>query len=170
VDIHIHVLYLVSVLLLWLATYHIAYWIAAIARDPGLVCLSVGPFGVSIISLREPPARRVLAQLIVAAGVLACVTYVSLFVAQPPPIAGLDRDPTAELIAVAIPVVALSATRLFGVIRDRLYPLWGEARVLTAVQRSLATGALIYFTPAGRAFLRERFGATPHEFLRMVRL
>src|SRR5262249_8773093 len=121
VDIHIHVLYLVSVLLLWLATYHIAYWIAATARDPGLVGLSVGPFGVSTISLREPPARRVLAQFVFAAAVLAAVTYASLFIAQPPPIAGLDRAPTARLVVVAIPVVALSATRLLGVIRDRLY-------------------------------------------------
>ncbi len=169
-DIRIHALYLASVLLLWLATYHVAYWLAAIARDPDLVCLGVGPFGLSIISLREPPPRRVLAQFVFAALVLACVTYASLFVVQPPPIAGLDRAPSARLVAVLVPVAALSASRLFSVVRDRLYPIWGEARVLAGVQRGLATGARIYFTPAGRAFLRDRFGATPHEFLRMVRL
>jgi hypothetical protein len=167
---HVHVVYLASILLLWLATYHAAYWLIAITRDPDLVCLSIGPFGVSIISLREPPVRRVLAQLVFAALALACVAYVSLFLVQPPPIAGLDRAPTAALVAIAVPVVALTATRLYGLIRDHLYPLWGEARVMTGVQRALATGARIYFTPSGRAFLRERFGATPHEFLRMVRL
>ncbi len=41
--------------------------------------------------------------------------------------------------------------------------------MLTAVQRGLATGARIYFTATGRAYLRERFGATPREFLSMVR-
>ena len=169
-ELHIHALYLVSVLLLWLVTYHVAFWLAGIACAPDLVCLSVGPFGVSIISLREPPARRVLAQLACAAIALACVAYASLFMVKPPPIVGLDQAPSAELVAIAIPVVALSTTRLYGMIRDRLYPLWGEARVLTGVQRALATGARIYFTQTGRTFLRERFGATPREFLRMVRL
>lgn len=168
-DLHIHTLYLAFIVLVWIAAYHVAYWLVALARDPALVCWSVGPFGVSVVSLRRPPARRVLAQFAIAAIVLAIFSYVSLYLLEPAPVAGLGRTFAAQVVTVAIPVLLVTFIRLFGVARDHRYPLWGEARVLTGVQRSLATGARIYFTPRGRAFLRERFGATPHEFLRMVR-
>lgn len=168
-DLHIHVFYLTLVILVWLAAYHVSYWLVALARDPALVCWSVGPFGMSVVSLRKPPARRVLAQLCVAAVVLIFCTYVSLYRLVPPPIAGLGTSPSAQIATIAIPVVIISCARLLALARDHRYPLWGEARVLTGVQRSLATGARIYFTSRGRDFLRERFDATPHEFLRMVR-
>jgi hypothetical protein len=88
---------------------------------------------------------------------------------RPPPIQGLDQDPASRAIATAIPVVALTLIQLFGVIRARRYPLWGEARVMAQVQRSQATGATTIFTALGRTFLRDRFGVTPGEFTRMVR-
>ena len=169
VDLHIHALYLALIVLVWIAAYHVAYWLVALARDPSLVCWSVGPFGVSVVSLRRPPTRRLVTQFAVAAVVLAVLSYVSLYLLVPPPIAGLGRTFAAQVVTIAIPVVLITFARLFGVARDHRYPLWGEARVLTGVQRSLATGARIHFTPRGRVFLRERFGATPHEFLRMVR-
>lgn len=168
-NLQIHTLYLAATILLWIAVYYAAYWLVALARDPALVCMSVGPLGVSVISLREPPRGRLLAQLACAAVAVAGAAYVSLFLVVPPPIAGLDRSLSARLVAVCIPVLAISATRLLSILRDRHYPLWGEARMLTAVQRGLATGARIYFTATGRAYLRERFGATPREFLSMVR-
>lgn len=167
---HIHVLYFAAIILIWIAVYHIAYWTVAIARDSSLICWSIGPFGISVVSPREPPVRRLLAQLAVAALALAVICYASLFALQPPPIVGLSQAPRAQLLIVGIPVAVLTLARLVGVMRERLHPLWGEARVLAGVQRSLATGARIYFTPHGRDYLRERFQATPLEFLRMVRL
>ena len=168
-DIHIQPLYLVTVIVLWLVAYHVAYWIVAIVRDPSLICWSVGPFGLTIVSLRRPPRRQIVSQLAIAASVLACLAYTSLYLITPPPILGLGRTLTTQAIAVAIPVGAITLARLIGIARESRSPIWGEARVLTGVQRSLATGARIYFTPVGRAFLRERFGATPNEFLQMVR-
>lgn len=169
-DIRIQPLYLALVILLWLVAYHVVYWGVAIARDPSLVCWSVGPFGIAIVSLRETPAGRLFVQLIAGALVVAGLAYVSFFVVTPPPVAGLNRSLATQVTAVAIPVAALTISKLFGIIRERSVRIWGEARVLTIVERSLATGARIYFTPVGRDFLRERFGATPNEFLRMVRL
>lgn len=168
-DLHIHALYLTLLVLVWIASYHIAYWLVAVARDQSLVCWSVGPFGVSVVSLRRPPARRVLAQFCVAAAVLAVLSYISLYRLVPPPVAGLSTALLPQLATIAIPVLLITCARLLSVARDHRYPLWGEARVLTGVQRCVATGARVYFTPRGRDFLRERFGATPHEFLRMVR-
>lgn len=167
---HIHVFYFAAIMLVWIAVYHVAYWMVAITSDASLVCWSVGPFGISVVSLREPPVRRLLIQLGVAALSLAIICYATLFALQPPPIVGLSQAPREQIFIVAIPVAALTLARLVGVVRERRHPLWGEARVLAGVQRSLATGARIYFTPNGRAYLRERFQATPLEFLRMVRL
>ncbi len=165
----IHPLYLMIVIVLWLAAYHVAYWMVAIVRDPSLICWSVGPFGVTVVSLGQPSRRQVVLQLTIAAVVLASLAYTSLYLITPQPIPGLSHALTMQIIAVAIPVGVVTLARLIGIMRDHRSPLWGEARVLTGVQRSLATGAHIYFTPVGRAFLRERFDATPHEFLRMVR-
>ena len=169
-DVHIYPFYLVVVFLLWIVVYHIAFWTVALIRDPSLVCWSLGPFGISVVSLRQPSLSRVGTQLAAAAVALGCTAYGSLYLLMPPPIAGLDRAASVRALAVALPIVALSAIHLVGVVRDRIHPLWGEARVMSGVQRSVATGARVYFTPTGRAFLRERFDATPAEFLRMVRV
>ncbi len=168
-SVDMHPFYLFSVLLLWVAVYHVAFWSVAIARDPALICWSVGIFGLSVVSPRQPPARRLLLQLVAASLAIACTSYTSLYLLRPAPIAGLDGSTAARAAAALMPAAVLSLAHLIGVVRDLRQPLWGEARVLTGVQRSLASGARLYFTPAGRDYLRERFGATPDEFLNMVR-
>ena len=144
-NLQIHTLYLAATILLWIAVYYAAYWLVALARDPALVCMSVGPLGVSVISLREPPRGRLLAQLTCAAVAVAGAAYVSLFLVVPPPIGGLDRSLSARLVAVCIPVLAISATRLLSILRDRRYPLWGEARMLTATAETFT----LYQIPSG---------------------
>jgi hypothetical protein len=168
VAIHIDTLYLICVLALWVALFQAACWLVALAHRHTLVCWSVGPLGVSAVYLREPPPLLVLAQMVVPALVIGSASYVSLYVVRPGPIAGLDPRPLVRLgtaIAVGAATVAIQALRLLG---DRRFPIWGEARVLACVQRSVALGSIVHFTPSGRAFLRERFGATPAEFLRNV--
>lgn len=168
-SIHINPIYLTIVILAWFAIYHLVYALIAIARDRSLVCWSIGPLGVHAITLREPPARLVITQLVIAALAVAGTSYASLYLLTPPPVAGLEQTFSAQLVAVAIPVVLLTLWRLLGLLRERRFPLWGEARVLASIQRSRATGALIIFTTMGRTFLRDRFGATPGEFLRTAR-
>lgn len=161
--------YLAVIVIFWLVAYHLTYRLLSLAGDRSLVFWSVGPFGVSVVSLREPKALRVVAQLLAAGGVLAIVCYVTLYMLVPPPIAGLSQSPLDRLAVVGVTVAALTLAQLFGILRERRYPVWGEARVLSRAQRSVATGARIFFTRAGRAFLRERYGTTPGEFLTMVR-
>ena len=161
--------FLLAVVLLWILVYHAAFWAVGIIRDSSLVCWSIGLIGITVVSLRQPPLRRILAQLAAGALALACTAYASLYLLPTVPIAGLGHTTSTRALAVGLPVLTLSIFHLVGVLRGRRHPLWGEARVMSGVQRSLATGARIYFTPAGRAFLRERFDTTPAEFLRMVR-
>jgi hypothetical protein len=169
VGIQINVLYLVSVIVIWLLVYHITYWLTETLNDPTLVCWSVGPLGLSAVSLREPRLARLITRLAITGLVVGALVYACLFALHPAPIMGLDQDPASRAVAAFIPVVVLTLIQLVGVIRARRFPLWGEARVMAQVQRSQATGAIIVFTALGRVFLRDRFGATPGEFTRMVR-
>lgn len=161
--------YLATVVLLWLVVYHLVYWLIAVVRDPSLVCWSFGVLGITAVPLREPPLRLRFLQLAMATLTLAALVYTTLYVVHPGPIAGLDLTLSGRLLTVLAPVGVLTLFRLVQIVRERRFPLWGEARVMAAVQRSRATGNVIVFTRSGRTFLRERFGATPHEFLRMVR-
>jgi hypothetical protein len=167
--IHVNAVLLVSVVFVWLLVYHLVYSLMAIARDDSLVCWSFGPLGLNAVTLRQPPLRQVCAQLGVAGLAVALAAYTSLFVLSPSPIAGLDRSLPAMAVAVLVPVAVVTVARLVSLLRQHRLPVWGEARVLAEVQRNAATGALIFFTPGGRAFLRDRFNATPGEFVRMLR-
>lgn len=169
VSIHIEPLYLCIDIVVWMLMYHATYRIVGVMRDPSLVCWAVGPFGVTPISLREPSVKNRIAQFVLAAAIMMAAVYVSLFGVMRAPISGPDISGAMRLLVAVVPVVIATVIRLFLLALSRRYPLWGEARVLTRVQRSVALGARIYFTRRGRMFLRERFGATPHEFLRMVR-
>jgi hypothetical protein len=169
-SIQVNPIYLTAMILVWFAIYHLTYALIAIARDRSLVCWSIGPLGMSAITLREPPVRQTVAQLVFAAGAVAASSYATLYLLMPPPVAGLRQSSAStQLLSVAVPVVLLTLWRLLAIIRERRFPLWGEARVLASIQRSRATGALVIFTAMGRAFLRDRFGATPGEFLRTAR-
>ena len=161
-------LYVLWLIVLWLASYQVACWLVALAHRKALVCWSIGPFGVSVVYLREPPPAVLASQVTLPGVAVACASYLGLYALHPLQPASLDLLPLARLgtvLAAGATAAGLQAAR---VLTDLRFPLWGEARVLACVQRSRALGAMIHFTPAGRAFLRERFGASPREFLRAV--
>jgi hypothetical protein len=161
-------LYLVGLVVLWFTTYQAACWLVALIHSKTLVCWSVGPFGVSAVHWREPAPGLLLIQVTLPGLAVACVGYASLYAVYAGWSAALTSLSVARVgVAAALGVVA-SALQVLRILADRRFPLWGEARVLAFVQRSRALGSLIHFTPTGRAFLRERFDATPREFLQAV--
>ncbi len=168
-SVHINLVYLLAVALVWALIYYVVYAAIAIARDSSLICWGIGPLGLTVIALRKPAARQIILQFTAAGLALACVADVSLFLAHPGPITGLSETVSAELTVIAAIVAVATVIRALANLRARRFPLWGEARVLASVQRSVATGAVLFFTPMGRAFLRDRFGATPGEFIQTMR-
>jgi hypothetical protein len=168
VAVQVHLIPVAWAVVVWVATYLLASWLVAMTQRSALVCWSVGIFGLAVVYLHAPTRGCRAAQVAVPALLVSLVCYASLYLSRPPPIGGLDHSSAARLVvlggAFAV-VAALELWRLFG---DLRFPLWGEARVMALVQRSRALGGLIHFTPAGRKFLRERFGATPREFVRTV--
>lgn len=161
--------YLGLTALVCLLAYHVAYRFVVILRDPSLVYWSVGPLGVSAITLRQTRASLRLAQYFYGALAMAAALYLTLFVAQPAPVTGLMPTSETMLLVVLGPVGAVTLVALVAQLWARRHPLWGEARVLSAAQRSLALGSALFFTPMGRAFLHDRFNATPSEFIQIIR-
>ncbi|MEO7000234.1 MAG: hypothetical protein ABI068_00340 [Ktedonobacterales bacterium] len=168
-SLRVNTIYLIGAVLVWLLVYHIVYALTAITRDPSLVCWGVGLFGFTVIGLHRPSWRQVVARLFCAGVALGVVAFITLFIVQPAPISGLPQMLTNRLTLICALVMLATILRLMGAARDWRFPLWGEARVLASVQRSIATGAILFFTPLGRAYLRDRFGATPNEFLQTIR-
>jgi hypothetical protein len=167
--IHINPLYLTLTVLACLLAYHIAYRFAVILRDPSLVYWGVGPLGVTAVTLRRPRVSLRLAQFFYGALAMAASIYLALFVARPAPVTGLTSDGETLMVAVAAPVALVTLVALVAQLWASRHPLWGEARVLSAAQRSLALGSSLFFTPMGRAFLHDRFNATPSEFIQIIR-
>lgn len=164
----------IGVVALCCATYYVACWLVAMMRRDALVCWTVGPLGITAVYLREPPRGLLVAQVWVPALLVACASYMGLSLVHPlplvpVPLAVQDPQMLTRLGTVALVVLAVGGVQCLRLLADRRCPLWGDARVLVSVQRSRALGALVHFTPVGRAFLRERFGITPSELLHLVR-
>jgi histidine triad (HIT) family protein len=153
---------------LLLATYQVAGWLVAHLHKRSLVCWSVGPLGVQAVYLKPPSLFSRIVEAAVPAAAVVCVGYLALYRTEPGAVlVGLNVPlrRVGLLLLAALLAAGLQAIRLFG---DLRFPLWGEARMLALVERSRSLGARVHFTSAGRKLLRERFGATPREFLRAM--
>ncbi len=169
VHLNLNLIFLILAVAAWLLIYHLVYRLALVLRDPSLICWGVGPLGMTTISLRKPRVSLLTAQFFYAAVAMGIVVYFSLFVTQPAPVTGLPHTGGAILTSVVAPVALVTAVALLAQARARRYALWGEARVLSAVQRATTLGAVLFFTPLGRSFLHDRFNATPSEFIQTIR-
>lgn len=167
--VHLNPVYLGIVVVVWLLVYHLVFRLALILRDSSLVCWGVGPLGVTAVSLNKPRLSLLVAQFTYAALAMGSIVYFTLFVLEPAPVAGLPHTGGAILTAVVAPVALVTLVTLLAQARGRRYPLWGEARVLSAAQRATTLGFALIFTPLGRAFLHDRFNATPSEFIQTIR-
>ncbi len=164
-NIQVHLLPVAWLVLVWLVSAQIIGLLLAPVPGRSLVAWSVNLLGITPIYLQKPPALVRLLQLLAPLLGAGVVMYESLG-AFMLPITGVPNS-TALRIDFGIGVtIILAVPRLVGAIRELRFPLWGEARMLDRVAR---VGTAIYFTAAGRAYLLDRFGATPEEFLRIVR-
>jgi hypothetical protein len=168
VGLQIHALQIFWFLVLWIGLHEATYLLLGMVRRRILICWSIGPFGVATTYAREPGRLFSLAQLLLPAALAALFLRFAFFQAVPPPIANLPQSALAQLLIVLFSLVLTSSVRAIVLVRDWRYPIWGEARLLRSLSWRRATGAAVYFTAFGRAFLRERFQVTPREFLQTV--
>jgi len=166
--VQVHVIQLFWSLLLWIGLHEATYLLLGMLARRALACWSIGPLGIATTYLRDPGRLFLLAQLLAPAVLAALFLRFTLFQATPAPIRHLPDGALAQVLAIFISLVLTSGIRAALLARDWRFPLWGEARLMRGVSWGRATGAVIFFTAAGRAFLRERFHVTPREFLQTI--
>jgi hypothetical protein len=164
----IHALQLCWILALWIGLHEASYLLLGMLRRRILLCWSIGPLGIATTYEREPGWGFLLAQLLAPAILAALFLRAMLFQPMTPPILNLPNGLLVQLGIVLVSLMVTSGLRGVLLARDWRYPIWGEARLLRSLVWSQATGAVIFFTACGRAFLRERFQVTPREFLQTV--
>ena len=167
-DLQVHTLQLFEFLILWLALHEGTYLLLGLLRRRSLVCWSIGFLGAATTYIRAPGRLFALLQLLLPAILAAGFLRFSLFAVSPGPIGNLPHGPLAQALTVVFSLLFTSAIRALVLLRDWRYPLWGEALVMRNLSWSRATGAFVYFTAFGRAFVRDRFQATPREFLQTL--
>ena len=167
-SLQVHAIQLCWSLALWIGLHETTYLLLGMLGRRTLLCWSIGPLGITTTYLREPSRLFLLMQLLAPAALAALFLRFTLFQAMPPVILHLPRSPLDQLGIIALSLALTSGLRAAMLVRDWRFPIWGEARLLRSVAWGRATGAAIFFTAVGRAFLRERFQVTPREFLQIV--
>jgi hypothetical protein len=167
-QIHITNLFgLVVFVVLWLGLVEGARILINALRSDPLLGWSIGPLGISALFLYEPSVCFILLSMTFPAFVSGGILYLGLFTSLPSPLA-LPHSALIIIFTLALGIVITSLGDWINALRDFRYPLWGEARVLRSIQYLRASWASIHFTPFGRSYLREHFGANPTELLQAL--
>ena len=153
----------------WLFTSQVLLTLLLQAHSRSLVAWSVGVLGVSAIFLHRPNALLRFLQVVLPMAGAGSVTYWLLSSPIAPPVTGLMDAANMRLGIAAGGTLLLSTPRLLATFTELRFPLWGEAGVLDHLARSRALGNALYFTTMGRAYIHERFHASPSELLQIVR-
>ena len=167
--IHItNVLGLVIFLVLWIVLCELTHVLVLLWRHEPLVGWAVGPFGLTLMVLREPSLLSLWLDVLVPAVVSGSVLSIGLFTSLSP--ITLPHHYLIKYIIIACGVMLTSVADLVNALRDLRYPLWGEARVLRTMQFLRANWSKIHFTSFGHSYLRTHFGSNPAELLQMLSL
>ncbi len=160
------VLSVVIFLVLWVVLCECTRVFLLLLRHEPLIGWAVGPFGLTLMVLREPSFFYIWLDVLCPALVSGSVLYIGLFTSLGPLV--LPEHPLIKLAVLAIGLIATSASNVINALRDLRYPLWGEARVLRTIQVLQATWARIYFTSFGHSYLLSHFGSNPTELLQAL--
>lgn len=168
-SIHVsNVLGLVVFLLLWIVLCECAHVFVMLLRHEPVLGWAVGPFGVTLMVLREPSLLYIWLDVFFPALVSGSVLYVGLFTPLSPMM--IPDHPLIKLVVLACGLLVTSSSNLINALRDVHYPLWGEARVLRTIQVLQSTWARIHFTSFGHSYVRSHFGSNPAELLQALSL
>jgi hypothetical protein len=116
--------------------------------------------------LHEPSLLYIWLNVLFPALVSASVLYIGFFTPLSPFV--IPHYPLVQIAVIAIGVLLTSTLDFVNALRDVHYPLWGEARILRNIY-ALRTGCVsIHFTPFGRSYLHDQFGANPTDLLQAM--
>lgn len=160
------VLRAVGLLLLWFLLFKLAHLVVVLIRHGPLIGWGIGPFGVTVVSFREPPVFFIWLNVFFPALVSSLVLYIGLF--TPLAIIHLPAVPIVMILVILGGVLLSSTLDFLAAVRDVRFPLWGEARILWTLQTLQASWSRIHFTSFGLSYLRDHFHSTPTDLLRVM--
>ncbi len=155
-----------GLLLLWFLLFEVAHLLVGLLRHGPLIGWGIGPFGVTVVSLREPPVFFIWLNVFFPALVSGLVLYIGLF--TPLALLRLSSTPLIEVVVILCGVLLASTFDFLAAVRDVRFPLWGEARILWTLQTLQASWSSIHFTSFGLSYLRDHFHSTPTDLLRVM--
>ncbi|HEX4206508.1 MAG TPA: hypothetical protein VHZ51_20375 [Ktedonobacteraceae bacterium] len=163
-SIHVTSLFGVFVLLvIWVILFKCAHLLVMLLRGDPLIGWSIGPFGVTLMSVHKPSTFFTWFDVFCPAFVSIGTLYVGLSTSLSP--VALPSNPLVKMLVIAIGVVVTSAKDVFSVFHDARHPLWGEARILRCIQWQHASWAKIHFTPFGNSYVNDHFCSSPTDLL-----
>jgi hypothetical protein len=157
---------LVGLLLLWIALFEGSHLLLSLLRNEPLIGWAVSPLGFTPLYLREPSIFYILLNVFFPALVSGFVLYINLFTSITP--ISIPDEPFTGVLVIALGILITSTGDFINALRDLVYPLWGEARILRNIQILRSSWASIHFTPFGSSYLREQFGSNPADLLRSL--
>lgn len=153
----------ILLLVLWIVLFRCAHLFVMLMRREPIIGWAVGPLGVSFMVSHEPSVLFTWLNAIVPALVSGGVLYVGFFTSLSPLI--VPQHPLFQVLVVFFGVLVSSTGDFVTALRDSVYPLWGEARILRNIQVLRATWARIHFTPYGNSYVNDHFGSSPSDLL-----
>ena len=157
---------LVGFLVLWIVLFEGSHLLLSLVRKEPLIGWAVSPLGFTPLYLREPSILYILLSVFFPALISGIVLFIGLFTSLTP--VKLAHQPISGILIMLLGVVVTSSLDAINALRDLLYPLWGEARILRNIQILRSSWASIHFTPFGSSYLREQFGSNPADLLRSL--
>jgi hypothetical protein len=156
----------IAFFMLWIILFEIAHVVATLLRHGPLIGWAVSPWGVTVMFLHEPSLLYIWLNVLFPALVSGSVLYIGFFTPLSPFV--IPHYPLVQIAVIAIGVLLTSTLDFVNALRDVHYPLWGEARILRSIY-ALRTGCVsIHFTPFGRSYLHDHFGANPTDLLQAM--
>lgn len=154
---------LVALLALWIVLFEGSHLLLSLLRNEPLIGWAVSPLGFTPLYVREPSIFYILLNVLFPALTSGFVLYIGLFTSITP--ISIPHEPFSGIFIILLGILITSAVDVINALRDLLYPLWGEARILRNIQMLRSSWASIHFTPFGSSYLREQFGSNPTDLL-----
>lgn len=164
---HLQVVYPLGAVLLvvfWIISFRLAHLLVLLLRREPVIGWAIGPLGVSFMVLHKPSVFFTWLNALVPALVSGSVLYIGFFTPLSPFI--VPHHPLFIGLVVCCGVLVSSTSDVVLALRDLLYPLWGEARILRNIQILRSTWASIHFTPYGHSYVNDHFGSSPADLLK----
>ncbi|GHO45407.1 hypothetical protein [Ktedonospora formicarum] len=149
---------------LWIVLFRCSHLLVMLMRREPIIGWAIGPLGISFMMSHEPSVLFTWLNAIVPAIVSGGILYVGFFSPLSPFI--VPHHPLFQVLAVVCGILVSSTGDLVTALRDSVYPLWGEARILRNIQVLRATWARIHFTPYGNSYVNDHFDSTPSDLLK----